>query len=483
MRCLQALAVAGLVLATQPRANLASSRPPPLDFALPLAAQAVGPGRIVEKVECAAAPSQSYALYLPSGYTRDRAWPILYAFDAGARGLVPVERYRDAAERYGLIVAGSNNSRNGPIAIADEALRAMVADTSSRFSVDARRVYLTGFSGGARVAVLAAAALGDRAAGVIGAAAGFPTGLQPTAATPFGYFGTIGVDDFNFPEMRGLDATLAKLGVRHHVEVFEGGHAWPPADVCMRAIEWMEIEAIRSKRRTDDAALVDRILARWTATAEAEEQAGRPVEAWRRYSLLAATFAGLRDVAGPARKARELASSREVRSALAEEEASVARQAAEHARIARLADRAAAGEDGPASLVELLQAVEELRARSERPRSDAARMVARRVLASSWSRLYEATARDLEAGQPARAAARLAVMARMRPDDARVAYSLACALARSGKKKDALDALREAIKRGFRDAAAIAAEQDLAPLRSEPGFRKILEELQSPGQP
>ena len=443
-----------------------------------VAAQAPEPGRILEKVACAKAPGQSYALYLPSGYTRERRWPILYAFDARARGLVPVERYREAAERYGVIVAGSNNSRNGPIAIADEALRAMLDDTSTRFPLDPRRVYLTGFSGGARVAVLAAAALGDQAAGVIGAAAGFPTGLQPTAATPFAYFGTIGVDDFNFPEMRELDATLAKLGVRHHVEVFEGGHAWPPADVCMRAIEWMEIEAIRSKRRTDDPPLVDRILARWTAEAEAEEKAARPVEAWRRYSLLTATFAGLRDVAGPVRKARELASSREVRSALAEEDASVTRQAGEHARVARLADRAVAAE-GPESLIELLRAVEELRSQSERPRSDAARMVARRVLVSSWSRLNEANARDLEAGQLPRAAARLSVMARIRPDDPLVPYNLACVLARSGKKEGAIDALREAVRKGFNDAAAIEAEPDFATLRREPGFRKILEELKS----
>ena len=71
-------------------------------------------GQIVERIEALNDSSQSYALYLPSYYTPDRKWPVLYAFDPGARGRVPVERFKEAAEKYGWIVLGSNNSRNGP---------------------------------------------------------------------------------------------------------------------------------------------------------------------------------------------------------------------------------------------------------------------------------------------------------------------------------------------------------------------------------
>src|SRR5690349_15033911 len=70
-------------------------------------------GKIVN-ITCAPDPSQSYALYLPSNYSPDRRWPIIYAFDPFARGTVPVELYKRAAEKYGYIVAGSNNAKNGP---------------------------------------------------------------------------------------------------------------------------------------------------------------------------------------------------------------------------------------------------------------------------------------------------------------------------------------------------------------------------------
>jgi len=83
-----------------------------------LFAQAQAPlpqGQVVAKVPCRADPAQSYALYLPSNYGPEKPWPILYAFDPGARGNVPVEEFKGAAEEYGYIVVGSNNSRNAAL--------------------------------------------------------------------------------------------------------------------------------------------------------------------------------------------------------------------------------------------------------------------------------------------------------------------------------------------------------------------------------
>src|SRR5438552_19004603 len=82
-------------------------------------------GQVIPDINCAADASQSYALYLPTNYDTARAWPVIFAFDPGARGRVPVERYQAAAEKYGYIVAGSNNSRNGSWEVSAAAARAM----------------------------------------------------------------------------------------------------------------------------------------------------------------------------------------------------------------------------------------------------------------------------------------------------------------------------------------------------------------------
>ena len=146
-------------------------------------------GQIVPEVACAGDSSQSYALYVPRAYTVARAWPVIFAFDPGARGRVPVERYQAAAERYGFIVAGSNNSRNGS-AENSKAIVAMTGDVLSRFSVDERRIYLAGMSGGSRVALgIALGSPKDRVAVVIASSAGYPDGKNRTTL-PFPLFAT-----------------------------------------------------------------------------------------------------------------------------------------------------------------------------------------------------------------------------------------------------------------------------------------------------
>src|SRR5262249_23557865 len=161
-------------------------------------------GQVIPSLVCLEDPSQSYALYLPSHYSRDRAWPVIYAFDPFARGKTAVEVYKDAAEKYGYIVVGSNNSKNGPGAIQLGAAQAVWADTHRRFSIDKNRVYTTGLSGGARVATsVALYCTTCEIAGVIGIGAGYPTmpGVKSPANDHFLYFGIVGAADLNYPEL------------------------------------------------------------------------------------------------------------------------------------------------------------------------------------------------------------------------------------------------------------------------------------------
>src|SRR5262249_34853394 len=154
-------------------------------------------------VKCANDASQSYALYLPSKYDPVRSWPVIFAFDPGARGRVPVERYQAAAEKYGYIVAGSNNSRNGPWEVSTNAARAVFPDVTGRFNIDQKLIYLAGMSGGARGVM--GIALGQHdVAGVIASSAGFPDS-KTRKSVQFPVFMTAGTEDFNLIKMRRLD--------------------------------------------------------------------------------------------------------------------------------------------------------------------------------------------------------------------------------------------------------------------------------------
>jgi len=278
-----------------------------------ISAQEISRGTVIEDVKCAADATQSYALYVPSTYVPDRPWNLLIAFHPGARGRLMVEKYQAAAERYGYIVAGSNTSRNGPWSVSAAAVQAMSADLGRRFAIDAERVYLTGMSGGARVAMLVA--LGkNNIAGVIASSAGYPDS-RPRAAVPFPVFGTAGTEDFNYIEMRLLDR---KLTSPHHLAVFSGGHTLPPDDVALEAIEWLELQAMKTGRRTRDDALVDRLFEKRQRLIAASTGAADSVHL---LDALVADFQGLRDVSTEAARAKDLSRQSEVRKTLARERA------------------------------------------------------------------------------------------------------------------------------------------------------------------
>ena len=222
-------------------------------FLLLLAVADLPTGRLVESVKCAADPSQSYALYLPSRFSPDRVWPVIFAFDPGARGRIPVERYQAAAEKYGYIVAGSNNSRNGSWAVSMTSAQAMMTDVAARFALNPQRIYTAGMSGGARVALGVALGL-PNIAGVIASSAGYPDS-KPRKSVPFSLFGTAGTEDFNYLEMRHVDRELT---TPHHLAIFEGGHVWLSSELATDAVEWMEIQAMKAGRKPRDEAEIDR---------------------------------------------------------------------------------------------------------------------------------------------------------------------------------------------------------------------------------
>ena len=115
-------------------------------------AQELPRGDIVEDVPCQQDASQRYALYLPSYFNLSRRWPVILAFDGDGGGREGVERYRAAAEKYGYVVAGSNNSRNGPWNVGLDAAAAMTEDIKRRFPIDLKRIMQEADSSERRIA-------------------------------------------------------------------------------------------------------------------------------------------------------------------------------------------------------------------------------------------------------------------------------------------------------------------------------------------
>jgi predicted esterase len=423
------------------------------------AADELPKGQIVDRVVCAADSTQSYALYVPTSYVAGHKVPVLYCLDPGANGRAPVERFQAAAEKYGYLVVGSNNSRNGPFAPNYAAVDAMLRDTSKRFAIDRQRIYLAGFSGGARVACQIA--LTGLPKGVIACGAGFP-GSEKPAAVKFAFFGTAGVDDFNYQEMRTLDGDLQDLGAPHRLATFAGGHDWLPAALATEAIEWFELQAMRAGLRSKDEALIQTIFQKRQAAL-----ASLPVpEAYLENTSLAADFAGLADTAEIAKRAKELAGSHEVRAWKKQE------QSQEDRRTEMSQNLLAIARNG--STDELHKAVDDWRKRADAPDDSPERRLMRRVLEGVFIHGSEVSRTAIDAKEYNQALPMLELMAALQPGQAQTFYDLACAHALNGEKRKAVEALKQAATDGFKDAARVEAEPAFARLHADAAYQAVL---------
>ncbi|HEX3532078.1 MAG TPA: hypothetical protein VH988_33890 [Thermoanaerobaculia bacterium] len=440
-------------------------------------------GEVIERLAATQNPSLTYALYIPRGYRPEQPAPILYAFDSRGNAKDLTARLRAGAERYGWIVASPYGASNR-VAMEDnfEIMSGLWADTHARLALNDRRVYAFGFSGLTRFVCMLGFTAPESLAGVIAAAGGFPLGHPPTRDTPFPVYATVGDKDFNYYELLDLDAKLAALGVPHHVEVFPGPHEWPPEAQATAALGWMELQAMQRGTRAKSPELIAALWDEALAHARALEAGGKPVDAVRAYTALAADFAGLRE-------AKDLDDAAHRRAAL---EASAAFQRERQARAERDSrDReylervpkilaAESPETHEDSLSQALSAlsIADLKHRALTAADPEERLSAERLL----SAVYVQAALHLpqeaaERKQYDRAIFDLEIAGEIDPDLPQVPFRLAVTWAQKGDRKKALDALALAVEKGWSDLLTTESERALDPIRQCEEYKTIIGQM------
>ncbi|HEY2092017.1 MAG TPA: hypothetical protein VGJ81_09020 [Thermoanaerobaculia bacterium] len=240
----------------------------------------------------ARAKDESYELFLSSNYDAKKAWPIVYALDARGQAGAPLEPLRAAADELGFIIASSYKSAsdesNSPNVTA---MREMWNATHAKLSIDDKRVYVAGFSGTVRAAVILALKAPGTISAIIGAGAGFPPDREPDPSMKFAFFGTVGRRDFNYSEMQELEKKLTAAGIEHRIEEFDGVHEWMPPALGREALAWLTIREMRNGTRPRDAALIDKLWQEDLARASAAAVLPRG----RLLQQLARGYAGLHD--------------------------------------------------------------------------------------------------------------------------------------------------------------------------------------------
>ena len=251
-------------------------------------------GVVVKDVVCMTDADNHYAIYIPKSYKAGKTWPAVYMLDSHGGGNVPVEKYKDLAEKYGYIIIGSHNSKNGlPMQTSNSIVYTLLDDTQNRLAIDKKRIYLLGFSGGARVAGYYALA-NPGITGVIACGAGLSE--VKNAGGNFNYFGIVGDEDFNYSEFKMLDKTMDSIKMKHQVVYFDGEHAWPPASVMEEAFLWLEVNAMKDKSSAKNDAMINGIKKHFDDSLSFQKNSGDMMKLDRTYKEAINFLENLADV-------------------------------------------------------------------------------------------------------------------------------------------------------------------------------------------
>lgn len=446
------------------------------------------PGEIVERVVSLSDSTQSYALYLPSNYNTDTSWPVLIVMDPGGRAVLALRLFQPAAERHGYVVLSSYNTRSNQTGEPNVvALRAMLGDIEQIIAVDVRRLYLAGFSGTARMGWLFADRLVGHVAGLIGFGGGQPDGALLALFDPetsFGFFGGAGTADFNYEEMRALDKWLDRVDLPHRFQYFDGPHSWPPEELCSEAIDWMQLQAMKTGLMPRDDAWLEETFGRRLEQARALEESGEAYEAFVLYQAISEDFAGLRDIADVAVKAAELERDRSVRRTADQiEDLTEWQNDYEDRTLFPFIQRYRTGGDLP-SLERATKELkmEELQRRAsdseDRLESEAAQRLLERVFVGM---AYYESADFMERGEFERALGITLIAGQIKPDHPYVCRNVARAQAQLGRVEEALQALECLVAARAVSAESLRQDAYLEPLRAASAFQEILSRLEGGG--
>jgi hypothetical protein len=438
-------------------------------------------GQVLESVVCASDSSQTYALYIPSNYSAARHWPIIYFFDPGGRGSFPIQLYKEIAEKYGFIIAGSNNSHNFSTEDLTNTLNAFWQDTHRRLILDDRRTYTSGFSGGSRVASIMALGCGQcHITGVIAHGAGYAGNERSEAKDKMLYFLVVGDVEFNWREIVGIRRERETLGQPYRERTFPGPHQWAPTDVMEEAIQWMNLKSMQAGSLSVNQPFIEQYFQQLQSEAEDAVKKNDPISQLSANRCLVSDFAGLKDVRVYEKRLADLKSSAQLKAALKAEHEQIEEQEFVEAEIGnRLYALTSGNSDATAGLrSQIIVSMQELKNQSTHAKTEARRRLATRAFSGAWAEGIEAGQQQLVEKHFEQAEAYFQIMASV-ADRPGPMILLAETHAAQGNRKQAMKDLREAIRRGLNSADAIEKDSNLQFLRGDPDFQKLITELRA----
>lgn len=433
----------------------------------PALATADSNGRIFSNLYCHSDPSVHYSLYLPQGYTASKDHPLFLLFDPHGDAIQPLELYRALADRYGLVLMASVESKNGiDAALSGTILQALDYECMHIPRVDTNLLHCGGFSGGARVAAMLA--MGSRRfKGLMLAGAGFPS-ANWTGVPPHIVVGYAGQKDMNLMELRELKPEK-KLESRYQFISALSTHAWPSESAMEKVLIAFLSTAMRDGYGNKNDTLIPLAAARYRKLISESRAESTPLLLAYDYLNYLRCFEGLIKVNEEEKAYGAIQSDPSYRNAI-EAEVGLRREETETVQGFTSAIMQKPVDWWQGAMRSWMDTTSFAK--------DKARVAMHVRVRDKLSLIaYSSLNRAIQSGKPDQCRYFSSLYLAVDPGNSEAWYLAAIVFAREGQMGQALESLETALDRGFTDRQRMESEVAFRPIQTDNRYQSLLNRI------
>jgi len=206
------------------------------------------PIKAIEKTDnCKLDTKNTYEVYIPGRVNNIDKLPLLVIIDAHGSGKFALEKFKQSANQYGAVLIASNLIKNG-FEGYEAAIQTLVDDVRQKYPVG-KTIFMTGFSGGARMAF--GYALSHQVNGLI--LCGALANSNQINAIHCPVISISGMDDFNFMETAQFLFQEKLTPGNLKIELTNASHNWPDSVMLANVFGFLRLSCYSA----DNPALPD----------------------------------------------------------------------------------------------------------------------------------------------------------------------------------------------------------------------------------
>ncbi len=219
-------------------------------------------GKIVDSIPITDTTANSFALYLPQNFNKEKQWPVIFVFDPQGRGSGATQLFRAVAEEQSYIIAASNlNLKKDSLKNNINKIGPFINQVDGMLSIDREQVYVAGLSEGGQLAG-ALPFIYNNIAGVLAVENAWINTQYLNANNKF-MFSAVACDSNNtLFVLEEIKAYLDKRNFPTEMNYYscEDKVEWPVADVIQNAVAGFTLNAMKEGKRPQDQELVKKLF-------------------------------------------------------------------------------------------------------------------------------------------------------------------------------------------------------------------------------